>query len=94
LGNVTADKRKDRVVKFAPKLRKYLVFQHRWTGLLMTAFLAVVGVTGSILAFSPQVDGWINPQLHVRHRPGQKPLDYATSAEKAEDLAGPEGGFP
>jgi len=90
LGHLTADKRTDRVVKFAPMLRKYLVFQHRWTGLLMTAFLAVVGLTGSILAFSPQLDRWINPQLHVRHGAGQKPLDLATLAEKAEDLAGPK----
>jgi len=90
LGNLTLDKRKDRFVKFAPVLRKYLVFQHHWTGLLMTAFLAVVGLTGSILAFSPQLDRWINPQLHVRHGAGLKPLDFATLAEKAQNLAGPK----
>ena len=72
-------------------LRNYLVFQHRWTGLLMTAFLAVVGLTGSILAFSPQLDRLINPQLHVPHRPGQKPLDMASLAEKADALIGSHG---
>jgi uncharacterized iron-regulated membrane protein len=27
---------------------RYLIWQHRWTGLLMTLFLVIVGLTGSI----------------------------------------------
>ena len=69
-------------------LRNYLVFQHRWTGLLMTAFLAVVGLTGSILALRPQLDRVINPELHAHPLPGQKLLDLATLAEKAEAILG------
>jgi len=75
-------------MSFALKFRNYLVFQHRWTGLLMTAFLAVVGLTGSILAFGPQLDRIINPQLHVKPQPGQKPLDFAALADKVEALTG------
>jgi len=78
-------------MNFSSKIRNYLVFQHRWTGLLMTAFLVVVGLTGSILAFSPQLDRIINPQLHVQPRTGQKPLDYASLAEKADAIIGPKG---
>ena len=33
-------------------IRRYFIWQHRWTGLLMASFLFVVGLTGSLLAFN------------------------------------------
>ena len=65
-------------------LRRYLTWQHRWVGLLMTAVLIVVGVTGSILAFELQIDRILNPELHVANPPRSAPLDPATLAELAE----------
>lgn len=65
-------------------IRRYLTWQHRWVGLLMTVVLIVVGLTGSILAFKRQIDRLLNPELHVRGPQKRPPLDLATSAERAE----------
>ena len=68
-------------------IRRYLIWQHRWTGLLMTLFLVVVGLTGSILAYGTEIDRLINPQLFAKVQPGAKPLDLPTLAERAEAIA-------
>lgn len=65
-------------------IRRYLTWQHRWVGLLMTAVLVVVGLTGSILAFRNKIDRLLNPELHVTNPPKSAPLDLATLAERAE----------
>jgi uncharacterized iron-regulated membrane protein len=65
-------------------LHRYMVWQHRWTGLLMTLVLIIVGLTGSILAFRRQVDRLLNPELHIANPPKSSPLDPATLAERAE----------
>jgi len=65
-------------------IRRYFIWQHRWVGLLMTVFLIVVGLTGSILAFQLQIDRLLNPELHVANPPKSAPLDLATLAERAE----------
>ncbi len=65
--------------------RKIFVWLHRWVGLLMTAFLVVVGLTGSLLAFNTDMEKLISPQLFaVKPTPDAKPLDMATLAERAE----------
>jgi uncharacterized iron-regulated membrane protein len=68
-------------------IHRYLVWLHRWTGLLMAGFLVLVGLTGSLLAFRSKLDRMINPELYVNAQPGQKPLDLATLAERAESVA-------
>ena len=60
------------------------ILLHRWTGLLIAAFLIIVGLTGSILAFEDKIDHLLNPELHVAHPPNRTPLDLATFAERAE----------
>lgn len=67
-------------------IHRYFVWLHRWTGLLMTVFLIVVGLTGTLLAFRSKIDRVLNPQWHASPEPGQVPLDLATLAEKAESL--------
>jgi len=67
-------------------IHRYFVWLHRWTGLLMTVFLIVVGLTGTLLAFRSKIDRVLNPQWHASPEPGQLPLDLATLAEKAESL--------
>ena len=37
-------------------VRRVFVFIHRWAGLLMTVFLILVGLTGSLLAFKTDVE--------------------------------------
>ncbi|MGZ0080206.1 PepSY-associated TM helix domain-containing protein [Methylomonas sp. YC3] len=67
------------------KIRPFWVLLHRYTGLAMTAFLIVVGLTGSLLAFLPELDGAINPQFSA---PSQTVamLEPLTLIENAERL--------
>ena len=67
-------------------IRRFFVWLHRWTGLAMTTFLVVVGLTGTLLAFRTQLERLVNPQLFADPKPGQAPLDLATLAEGAEKL--------
>ncbi len=65
--------------------RKFFVWLHRWVGLLMTVFLIVVGLTGSLLAFNTDLEKLINPQMFAaKPAPDSRQLDLATLAEKAE----------
>lgn len=43
--------------------RAFWVWLHRWSGLAMTGFLVIVGLTGSVLAFREELDVWLNPDL-------------------------------
>lgn len=65
---------------------RILVFLHRWAGLAMTAFLIIVGLTGSLLAFRNKIDSVLNPQLHVHPAPNAKPLEFAKLAERVEAI--------
>lgn len=38
---------------------------HRWLGLFIGAWFALVGLSGAILVFEDEVDAWLNPQLLV-----------------------------
>jgi uncharacterized iron-regulated membrane protein len=42
-------------------IHRFFVWLHRWTGLTLTVFLILVGLTGSILAFKTKIDRVINP---------------------------------
>lgn len=66
--------------------RHFWVLLHRWTGLSMTVFLIVVGLTGSLLAFNSELERVFAPQLFATPRPGVAPLDLATLAVRAEAL--------
>lgn len=63
--------------------RHFWVLLHRWAGLAMAAFLIVVAITGSLLAFYPELERLINPQLYPEQVLENK-LDMATLAELAE----------
>lgn len=71
-------------------VRQFFVFIHRWAGLLMTVFLILVGVTGSMLAFKTDVERLVCPRIYATPRPGVTPLDMATLAERAGALV-PQG---
>ena len=45
-------------------LRRGLVLAHRWAGIALAIFLIPVSLTGSVLAWGPVIDSWINPTLH------------------------------
>lgn len=64
--------------------RAIWVVLHRWAGLALAFFLFVAGLTGSILAFYGELDGWLNPDLlQVRPRQNQM-LDLDTLARQVE----------
>ncbi len=44
--------------------RKLWLDVHLYLGLSVGAFLVIVGLTGSILVFFHEIDGWLNPELH------------------------------
>jgi uncharacterized iron-regulated membrane protein len=46
-----------------PIMRRFLLGLHRYVGLGVAAFLAVSGLTGSILAFADDYDHWMYPAL-------------------------------
>ena len=45
-------------------MRSILLYLHRYIGLAMALFLALAGLTGSILAFHHELDEWLNPDLY------------------------------
>jgi uncharacterized iron-regulated membrane protein len=65
--------------------RAFWVWLHRWAGLFMAGFLIVVGLTGSLLAFWPEINHWLTPDLYPEPRAGIS-LDPATLAHRAEAL--------
>ena len=65
--------------------RQFFVWLHRWVGLLMTVFLVLVALTGSLLAFNTDLEKLVSPQLFAAPpRPDARPLNLATLAELAE----------
>ena len=45
-------------------MRQLYVLLHRYLGLATAAFLAVAGLTGSVLAFHHELDEWLNPGFY------------------------------
>ncbi|WP_231890268.1 PepSY-associated TM helix domain-containing protein [Methylomonas methanica] len=65
--------------------RQLWVLLHRYVGLVLTAFLIVVGLTGSLLAFLPELNHIFTPQLFPPVQSGT-PLKAAVLAERAQAL--------
>jgi uncharacterized iron-regulated membrane protein len=47
------------------RLRHFWVLFHLWPGLLLGAVFALLGLTGSVLCFYPELDLWLNPAQQV-----------------------------
>jgi uncharacterized iron-regulated membrane protein len=63
------------------KRRKTWLNVHLWLGLLLGFFLAVFGITGSILVFYEEIDNLINADLRVVQAPAQGELAFRSLAE-------------
>lgn len=48
----------------AERMRRVLVFLHRWFGLGVALFLFQAGVTGALIAWDHEIDGMLNPELY------------------------------
>jgi uncharacterized iron-regulated membrane protein len=65
--------------------RHFWVLVHRYAGLFMAFFLIIIGLTGSIIVFNPELFNWFNPPPVVV--PQSTPmLDGFTLRERAEAL--------
>lgn len=71
------------------RLRPPLVRVHRWAGLLLAGYLAIAGITGSVLAFHHEIDAWLNPELFLDPEPAPAPdlTRLATAIEEQRPLA-------
>lgn len=67
-------------------LRHAWVLLHRYSGLLCAVFLAIAGLTGSIIAFAPELDAWLNPELFRSTAQGDplSPSELAARIERAD----------
>lgn len=65
------------------RLRRLLGLTHRWAGLATAAFLFLAGLTGAVIAFDHEVDGWLSPAFYVAEsaEPARDPLDLADALE-------------
>jgi uncharacterized iron-regulated membrane protein len=63
------------------KRRKLWLSVHLWLGLLLRFFLAIFGITGSILVFYEEIDNLINTELKVVQVPVEGELAYRSLAE-------------
>lgn len=64
-------------------MRALLVRFHRYAGLSLALFLALAGLTGSAIAFSDELDAWLNPSLFTAHTNGT-PLSPDMLASKVQ----------
>lgn len=67
----TAPARKTHVTT-AMAVRKSFMWVHRWSGLVIAAFLIIVGLTGTVLAFHDEIDRALNPELRIVQPSGQR----------------------
>lgn len=59
---------------------------HRWLGLTLAAFLLIIGSTGAVIAFFPQLDRWANPNLLIAKTSCAQPLDMLALRARMEAL--------
>ena len=67
-------------------MRRLWVQVHRYVGLFMAGFLVVIGLTGSIIVFNPELNAWLNPPpvVNVRDAPTMSPLRLREIAAERE----------
>lgn len=57
------------------RLRPPLVLLHRWLGLVMAGFLLLASLTGSILVWNDELDGFVSPHLFYVQEKREETLD-------------------
>ncbi|HTZ83182.1 MAG TPA: PepSY-associated TM helix domain-containing protein [Candidatus Acidoferrales bacterium] len=67
-------------------IRHLWLLVHRYVGLAMASFLVLVGLTGSLLAFSIEINHLVSPRFYAKPQPGAARLGFATFIDRAEAL--------
>lgn len=65
-------------------MRNILVLLHRYLGLATAVFLALAGLTGSVLAFHHELDEWLNPQFYQTDSAATARMDGPSLIERLE----------
>jgi uncharacterized iron-regulated membrane protein len=61
--------------------RKIWLNVHLWLGLIFGLFLAILGLTGSILVFHEEIDEWLNRDLIVVNSQNNRPENFRSLSE-------------
>jgi uncharacterized iron-regulated membrane protein len=59
--------RRRSVWKYTPqrsRLRRALFQIHLWVAVAVSIYAVVIGLSGSLLVFSTEIEGWLEPQIH------------------------------
>jgi len=70
--------------------RRFWLALHRYAGLAAALFLIIAGLTGSLLAFYPELEQWLNPERHrvpVQNSPVLDGFSLSNKAAEAEPHA-------
>jgi uncharacterized iron-regulated membrane protein len=70
-------------------VRGIFVIAHRWVGLFIAVFLFVAGLTGAVISWDHELDGWLNPELFTAKQRGKPlpPLELVAKFEAAHPEA-------
>lgn len=70
-------------------MRGIFVIAHRWVGLFIAVFLFVAGLTGAVISWDHELDGWLNPELFTAKQTGKPlpPLELVAKFEAAHPEA-------
>ncbi len=67
-------------------IRSAFVFLHRWVGLAIAVFLFIAGLTGALISWDRELDGWLNPSLRGAPSRGDllSPYELAARVEASD----------
>ncbi|MDQ0014699.1 putative iron-regulated membrane protein [Variovorax boronicumulans] len=67
---------------------------HRWAGLAVALFLSVSGLTGAVISWDHEIDGWLNRKLHdtPSRGPFKDPFELAAAVEAHDPRARVQAG--
>jgi uncharacterized iron-regulated membrane protein len=71
------------------RTRQFFVIAHRWAGLYLALWLAIVGLTGTVLAFYPELEKAFAAPHAFNVPASEKPLTVEQLTVKAQILAQP-----
>jgi uncharacterized iron-regulated membrane protein len=70
-------------------MRAFATTVHRWAGLAVALFLIVSGLTGAVISWDHEIDGWLNSELYDTESRGpfRDPFDLAAAVEADDPRA-------
>ena len=70
-------------------MRAFATAVHRWAGLAVALFLIVSGLTGAVISWDHEIDGWLNRKLYdtTARGPFKDPFELAAAVERHDPRA-------